>query len=63
MKVKEWGEKMNREEWRRIVQQTTAHPELLRRKEGRKKGNLDGYTLLSTFTVNAITLRPARLYN
>jgi hypothetical protein len=29
VKVKGWGEKMkNREEWRRIVQEAKAHPEL-----------------------------------
>jgi hypothetical protein len=29
MKVKEWGGKMkNREEWRQIVQEAKAHPEL-----------------------------------
>jgi hypothetical protein len=29
MKVKGWGRKMkNREEWRRIVQEAKAHPEL-----------------------------------
>jgi hypothetical protein len=29
MKVKEWGGKMkNREEWRQIVQETKAYPEL-----------------------------------
>jgi hypothetical protein len=29
MKVEEWGGKVkNREEWRRIVQQAKAHPEL-----------------------------------
>jgi hypothetical protein len=37
MKVKGWGEKMkNREQWRRIVQEAKAHPELKRRGEGRK---------------------------
>jgi hypothetical protein len=34
MKVKEWGGEMkNREEWRRIVQESKAHPELWRRRE------------------------------
>jgi hypothetical protein len=28
MKVKGWGGKMNREEWRQIVQEAKAHPEL-----------------------------------
>jgi hypothetical protein len=28
MKVKGWGGKMNREEWRRIVQEAKAHPVL-----------------------------------
>jgi hypothetical protein len=28
MKVKGWGRKMNREEWRQIVQEAKAHPEL-----------------------------------
>jgi hypothetical protein len=37
MKVKGWGGKMkNREEWRRVVQEAKAHPEVKRRGEGRK---------------------------
>jgi hypothetical protein len=39
MKVKGWGGKMkNREEWRQIVQEAKAHPELLRRGKGMKAG-------------------------
>jgi hypothetical protein len=37
MKVKGWGGKMNREEWRQIVQKAKVHPELSRRGEARKK--------------------------
>jgi hypothetical protein len=39
MKVKGWGGKMkNREEWRWIVPEAKARPELWRQWEGRKEG-------------------------
>jgi hypothetical protein len=43
MKVKGWEGKMkNRQEWRQIVQEAKAHPELQRRGEGRNKVFMSG---------------------
>jgi hypothetical protein len=44
MKIKQqWMEKMqDREKWRRVVEEAKAHPEMQRRKEGRKEGKLTG---------------------
>jgi hypothetical protein len=53
MKVKGWGGKMkNREEWRQIIQEAKAHPELQCRGEGR---NLKGF-LLGVFALGFRTM-------